>query len=673
MALEAHYVKDAARGHWPAVLAAAGIASDLLDGRHHPCPKCGGTDRFRAFNDVVETGGVFCNQCCTDCGDGLGAVQWMNGSTFPEALQFVASYLGIGEHSELPSVDPLTRLARLKSVPVDSLEAFGATVENGRVVFPVFDGDGKQASAFYFEFGTPKGEKGLFPAGGTHGVFLPTDGNGPRLPQPGETWQLVEGVKDAAALNSLGYNAAGMPTSNLAAKFIRLLAGVNVIIVPDRDAAGSEGAEQTAARLYGTAASVKIAALPVEYQATNGADVRDVLKKRDGELLVRSAIDSAAVWKLATGTAEQKPAEVRPITFQRITAAELDAGFYELEYHLAGCMSVGQPLILAGPKKALKTSIMLDAFISIASGKPFLGKIEVTKPGRVAVMSGESGLATLQESCRRISRSKGLRFGDLAGFIISPDLPQIAKPDHLEALRQFLIADEITAVGIDPAYLAMPGDDPANMFKMGDYLRGVAQVCTDCGVTLALAHHTKKNLTEPFQPLELDAIAWSGFGEFARQWQLVNRREPYIPGSGEHRLWFSVGGSAGHSALWALDVSEGEYDGVTPRVWEVSLTTAGNARESAKQEQSERREHNRKVKWKAAVDECKEAIANALMLVPDHCETKRMIESRSGKSGKALDEALAVLLRSGRMKEAKVKRGNSHEYDGFQYIYDSTA
>ena len=68
------HVKAAARGRWRDILAAHGFNSDELDGRHHPCPKCGGTDRFRAFDDVDETGGVFCNQCFSERnGDGLAA------------------------------------------------------------------------------------------------------------------------------------------------------------------------------------------------------------------------------------------------------------------------------------------------------------------------------------------------------------------------------------------------------------------------------------------------------------------------------------------------------------------------------------------------------------------------------------------------------------------------
>ena len=121
----------------------------------------------------------------------------------------------------------------------------------------------------------------------------------------------------------------------------------------------------------------------------------------------------------------------------------------------------------------------------------------------------------------------------------------------------FIMDDELEVVVIDPAYLCLPGADAGNLFVQGDLLRGMTKVCSDTGCTMILAHHTRKTKTDPFSPPELEDIAWAGFQEFARQWLLVGRREAYVPGSGEHRLWLSVGGSAGHTASWALDISEG--------------------------------------------------------------------------------------------------------------------
>ena len=104
---------------------------------------------------------------------------------------------------------------------------------------------------------------------------------------------MVEGFKDAAALHHLGYLAVGLNTSFLAAKFSPLFAGVDVVIVPDRDEAGENGARKSTANLHGHASSVRLAVLPVEFTSTNGKDLRDVLRMKDGETLIRQAIANA--------------------------------------------------------------------------------------------------------------------------------------------------------------------------------------------------------------------------------------------------------------------------------------------------------------------------------------------------------------------------------------------
>ncbi len=140
------------------------------------------------------------------------------------------------------------------------------------------------------------------------GLFLPA-----RLPQPGEIWLIVEGCKDAAALVGLGFNAAGLPTSNMNDKYSRLFSGVHVAVVPDLDTAGQAGAQLTGGRLEGVAATVRVVRLPGEIVASKGADVRDVLKRPDGERLVREAVEAAQPFERREG--EPNPKDGRPEVF----------------------------------------------------------------------------------------------------------------------------------------------------------------------------------------------------------------------------------------------------------------------------------------------------------------------------------------------------------------------
>lgn len=87
--------KAAARGRWPAILAAVGgIPLEVLDGQHHPCPRCGGKDRFRLIDR--HAGAVLCNACFSRCnGDGISALMWLRGCAFPEALHALGQHLGV--------------------------------------------------------------------------------------------------------------------------------------------------------------------------------------------------------------------------------------------------------------------------------------------------------------------------------------------------------------------------------------------------------------------------------------------------------------------------------------------------------------------------------------------------------------------------------------------------
>lgn len=88
-------LKHEARGRWRQIIAEF-IPAELLDGHHHPCPRCGGTDRFRAFDDFDESGGVICNQCFNHGnGDGIATLRWLIGSTFTEAKEHLAERLNL--------------------------------------------------------------------------------------------------------------------------------------------------------------------------------------------------------------------------------------------------------------------------------------------------------------------------------------------------------------------------------------------------------------------------------------------------------------------------------------------------------------------------------------------------------------------------------------------------
>ncbi|MEM9753918.1 MAG: AAA family ATPase [Planctomycetota bacterium] len=321
---------------------------------------------------------------------------------------------------------------------------------------------------------------------------------------------------------------------------------------------------------------------------------------------------------------------------------------------------------MAGPHKSLKTSTLIDAAISLATARPWLGRLHVPEAARVLVMSGESGMATIQETAKRIAAAKGFDLAQITGLVWSPDVPRFGNAAHGDALRKMLVDDEIEVVFIDPAYLAMPGADAGNLMVQGAMLRAFAEVCADVGATLAIAHHTKRNtLTPKNEPIELSDIAWAGFAEFARQWWLLNRRERYAEGTGLHKLWLSLGGSAGHSSLWAVDASEGVRGDDGGRHWEVTTENGWALMErerteerSAKSDERERRAQERRDK------DCT-AAWTALAEHPDGATVAQIgheIGINNGRARAALDSLVA-----GELAElVEVTRGNGQKYPGYR-------
>lgn len=86
-------LKYLAAGRWPELL---GLNPEILDTRHHPCPKCGGKDRFRALSDFRTSGAVVCNQCLNRSnGDGIATYSWLHGCSTAAAIEQIADRLGL--------------------------------------------------------------------------------------------------------------------------------------------------------------------------------------------------------------------------------------------------------------------------------------------------------------------------------------------------------------------------------------------------------------------------------------------------------------------------------------------------------------------------------------------------------------------------------------------------
>jgi hypothetical protein len=632
-----------------------------------PYPGCGSSDAFRLD---IETGVGHCFSC--------------NGKSSPYALaearigkdRAVALMVELGffedrSHrpggnngkpagKQLTPEEILRAVATAKGVTADGFRRYGAWVKDNSVYFPMFGPDGKACSKFHITLNKDgTADKGWNEKDKPAGLFipceLPSGGSSGKVffPQPGETWCLVEGVKDAAALGELGYKAIGMPTHHLNEKFSPLCKGIDAVIVPDNDEGGAKNVKTTVATLRPVAKSVRSATFPVDFI---GCDVRDILKRlgreAGAEAIHRAIADAKAV------NADGEVMEI--IDYGFIGGPDLLARDCRVEYLIPGVLAKGQHCLLGAPLKACKSLIAIDQAVALATGGTFLGRFHVPRPVRTLLISLESGWPVLQENIRRISRAAGAAPQQLSELFIAIRGPKFGKAEHLEAIAEAVRQHKAEVVIIDCAYRCIPGDVASNVLSMGELLDSVGSVFEDCGSTLELVHHSPKHIPVG-DPLQLDNLAFAGFAEFAAQWLLVNRRTAYQPGTGHHELWLTIGARAGHGGLYGLNIDEGEFHQGQDREWRVEITKADDIRQEtrdAKQKQREAQQAER-------LEEAKKRIIDAAAKFKTG-ESGTVIRDTAGLRDPAFKPALAALLQAGDLLPWDLHKSNRKKpYPGY--------
>jgi hypothetical protein len=334
----------------------------------------------------------------------------------------------------------------------------------------------------------------------------------------------------------------------------------------------------------------------------------------------------------------------------------LDALNLRVEFLAQDFIALGSPLLLGGKSKTLKTSLLLYVSVCLAHALSIFGRYRVPRPAPVTILSGESGLPVIQETLRRIRRA--LNVQPNGQIHISTDLPDLTSSfvrqgRSLEQLRGHLQRHASKLVVFDPAYLMLEGDDAGNVFKQGGRLRPLAELGDELQATIALVHHLKKSSGQELAIPTLEDFAFAGFAEFAAQWILIGRREPYEDGSGHHELWLRYGGRAGHEGLLGVDIRERAPISTTSdgrRIWQVTAQPAPEAEASRQRSREEQRRATQAQRRADQLAEDGEQIMQALRRRPAddsgwHIKTE--LRNRTGLSTQRTTAALQDLLDRG--------------------------
>jgi P4 family phage/plasmid primase-like protien len=319
-------VKDAASGRWPEIISRlASVPESILDGGHHPCPKCGGNDRFNI--DRNGSGSCFCNECKPrGTGNGIDSIIWLADINYKEALAKVAEAVGVkpdkrkgidpAEHLDfMPWNQTLIGMWCLKKKPIKpaAIQAIGGRLARYQNQFtvvaipvwgPALEKESPVGWIIYRADGgqLPKKIKGSdevewvkvkLTAGSRKGIIAKVvDGRVIIAGESGPVWK-TEGPTDLLGLLSIDPSANAFTTANGAKEIpadwiIKSLESRQVFVVHDADTPGQDGATwvgETDGRkrpgwcpsLAKVCSDVRNVRLPFEISPDHGQDLRDYL------------------------------------------------------------------------------------------------------------------------------------------------------------------------------------------------------------------------------------------------------------------------------------------------------------------------------------------------------------------------------------------------------------
>jgi hypothetical protein len=117
------------------------------------------------------------------------------------------------------------------------------------------------------------------------------------------------------------------------------------------------------------------------------------------------------------------------------TFLRMDTG---LKWLVKRILVEGQPAIMGGAKKTLKTSILIALAVAMAAARSFLGSFKVPTALRVGLISGEAGKATIKETFLRVCSAMHVEEPAELGIHWGFRLPKLNDPRELDALADIV-------------------------------------------------------------------------------------------------------------------------------------------------------------------------------------------------------------------------------------------
>ena len=186
------------------------------------------------------------------------------------------------------------------------------------------------------------------------------------------------------------------------------------------------------------------------------------------------------------------------LTFDKFMEQDItDPEFMVQDFLLAN--SVG---MCAGEPKTMKSTLMLDMALSVASGKPFLG-IYPVKPAPVLYIQEENSEADIKRRFMRIAHSRRVLIHTSMGYepmpiplyIVNNHGINLQDKEYRDWLDNIIKIQSIKLLILDPWYMLCGHIDENNAKEVTPILKYLTTIRNRFGCAVILVHHFKKGET----------------------------------------------------------------------------------------------------------------------------------------------------------------------------------
>ncbi len=170
----------------------------------------------------------------------------------------------------------------------------------------------------------------------------------------------------------------------------------------------------------------------------------------------------------------------------------------KVSYLVEQWVVTGSKVLVAGPPKTVKTLLADDLALSVASGKPFLGRFKVNQTGPVIIYQGENNEAVEGDRFKRLKTVKGIT-EDIPVYYIGNQGLHLNDSRSVERLSEAIEAIKPIMVIIDPLYASFDGNISEQQ-EVTPVLNQLTAIRDKYNCAVVLVTHTNKGANGPNAP-----------------------------------------------------------------------------------------------------------------------------------------------------------------------------